>query len=244
MNFSKTTTWLIILLVIFIIAAGFFAYQWWKTRGELLKQIEQNENLTRQVDEFKKEIEKLKAQKEEISKWKTYRNEEYGFEFDYPLEGWEFEEVGWKELDNICRVNTKKSENKENFCIGIDIDFLSSSCDDFSWEKIFSSLNPESGGCLRRGGYEGKFEKEITSNFGVKGYKGRLTYPYQECYPLNIVVVYFPLKKFEKRPGEPGKGDRLLLEFSYLDCPQYFDFGPEEIEVFNKIISSFRFIEK
>jgi len=58
-NFSKTTL-LIILLVIFLLAAGFFAYQWWQIKGELARQIEQNENLKNQIAELQKEIEKLK----------------------------------------------------------------------------------------------------------------------------------------------------------------------------------------
>ena len=58
-NFSKTTL-LIILLVIFFLAAGFFAYQWWQIKGELARQIEENENLKNQIAELQKEIEKLK----------------------------------------------------------------------------------------------------------------------------------------------------------------------------------------
>jgi len=59
-NFFKTN-WLSILLLIFIIAAGFFAFQWWQVRRELVKQIEKNENLMKQISELQKEIEELKT---------------------------------------------------------------------------------------------------------------------------------------------------------------------------------------
>lgn len=59
-NFSKTTL-LSIFLIIFIILAGFFVYQWRQTKGELGKQIEENENLTKQVNELQKKIEELKS---------------------------------------------------------------------------------------------------------------------------------------------------------------------------------------
>ena len=59
-NFSKTTL-LSIFLAVFVIAAGFFAYQWGQIKGELGKQIEENENLAKQVEELQKEIEELKS---------------------------------------------------------------------------------------------------------------------------------------------------------------------------------------
>jgi hypothetical protein len=59
-NFSKTIL-LLVLLAVFIISAGFFAYQWWQVKGELVKQIEQNENLIKQIDELQKEIKGLKT---------------------------------------------------------------------------------------------------------------------------------------------------------------------------------------
>jgi len=65
MNFSKTTL-LSILLVIFFLAAGFFIYQWWQIKGELVKQIEQNENLKNQVAELQAEIDRLQKEVEEL----------------------------------------------------------------------------------------------------------------------------------------------------------------------------------
>lgn len=89
-NFSKTTL-LLILLVIFIITSGISAYQWWQVKGELVKQIAENENLTKQVnkleaeiDKLQKEIEELKTAKRETTNWKNYRNKEYGYEVKYP----------------------------------------------------------------------------------------------------------------------------------------------------------------
>jgi hypothetical protein len=91
-SFSKTT-WLVIVLVIVFCVAGFFIYQWWQVKGELVKQIEQNENLIKQISELQKEIEELKISEEitptpevDTSDWKTYINERFGFKFKIPKE--------------------------------------------------------------------------------------------------------------------------------------------------------------
>ncbi|PIT97341.1 hypothetical protein COT77_01995 [Candidatus Berkelbacteria bacterium CG10_big_fil_rev_8_21_14_0_10_41_12] len=62
-TFSKKK-FILILIILFIVFAGVFIYQWWQTKKEL---TEENIN------------------------WKTYRNEEWEFEFRYP-ENWSFHE--------------------------------------------------------------------------------------------------------------------------------------------------------
>jgi hypothetical protein len=68
---------ILILIILLIIFVGISVNQWWQEKEGLIKQSEDNEV----------------SQKEN---WKTYRNEEWGFEFRYP-DNWEI------------RVNTFKS---------------------------------------------------------------------------------------------------------------------------------------
>ena len=256
-KFSKIT-WLAIVLIIavFIITTGFFAYQWWQMKRELAKQIAQNENLTKQIDELQKQVEELKAAKEEIidetTDWKTYRNEKFGFEIDYPTVGWEFKNGAF------CRVLPLGPEkDKENFCIFIGIRKLYPDCADYSWEEIFASgvytkEYPGGEDCIFGYNKGGKFEKEIITNFGVRGYKGRTIISFGPLWgPLSElksgdgcnskIVVYTPLK------GEiisNGRKFLPLLDISYTDCPSFIDYSEREIKIFEMIFSSVRFIEE
>lgn len=61
--FKKENIFIIILvslLVFLIIVSGVFVYKWQQIQKELVKQVEQNTNLTKQIDELQKEIEELK----------------------------------------------------------------------------------------------------------------------------------------------------------------------------------------
>ncbi len=248
-NSAKKTTWLTICIIVFLLAAGFFVYQWWQVKGELARQIERNESLKNQVaelqaeiDKLKKEIEELKVFKgkaiEETISWKTYKNEEYGFEIDYPIVGWKFD---GESLCRLLEVKKRESENKQRFCIDISIEFLSSSCYDYSWKEIFSKEDIIEGGCTGRI-YGGVFKEEIITSFGNKGYKGKMTVPYgEECYTNNEMIVYFTLKKEVKLKD---KNFLPLVAIHYLDCQKYFNFSQKEVEVFDRVVSSFRYIEK
>ncbi len=57
----KKQTILIIVLLIVLLCGVFFAYQWWQIKGELRRQIEQNTNLTKQVNDLQEEIKNLKS---------------------------------------------------------------------------------------------------------------------------------------------------------------------------------------
>ena len=224
-NFSKTT-WLIIFLIVFVIIAGFFIFQWRQVKGELVKQIEQNENLIKQVNELQKEVKGLKASEEKISEdkstdWKTYRNEEYGFEMDYPTVDWEFieESRSGPLLFKLCKLG-------DGFCIYVRWDYISSGCFDYTWPEIMDKIYDCSGEQIKFM----KFKKEIITNFGIKGYKG------EGGLPEKIVTVFFPPKVWP--PKTIGAHETLSIEY-YIDTK----YGSEEIKTFDQMAYSFGFIK-
>ena len=241
-NFSKTTL-LSILLIIFFLAAGFFAYQWWQIKGELARQIEQNENLKNQIaeleeeiDRLQREIKELKTAKEEAiiepADWKTCRNNYYGFEIDYPIKGWKVElleeknPVFWigKELNKT----EKDEEEFYQFYIKGSIEFVDPECYKYPWRK---EIRPEILQCLINYPFGLKVEKEVITDYGVRGLRGKgggVGYG-------RIEGVVFPLPK----PQEENFYPILLINYD-LDT----HYTEREIGVFNKIVSSFRYIEK
>lgn len=132
---NSRTNWKYILIIVILalfVVAGFFTYRWWQVKGELARQIEENENLTRQMDELQKEIEELKAVGkeaiDETADWKTYKSEYYQFEIKYPSE-WKVE-YGlheWWDEDILHggpgQVGFLKKEFSSNvvFSIGVDM---------------------------------------------------------------------------------------------------------------------------
>lgn len=73
-RFSKTTL-LVILLIVSVIATGTFSFQWWQVKGGLGKQIEQNENLAKQVNELQAEIDELQKEIEGLKIIANYTRE-------------------------------------------------------------------------------------------------------------------------------------------------------------------------
>jgi len=150
-SFSKTTTWLILFLIIFFLIAGFFTYQWWQVRGKLGKRIEQNEGLRKRVGELQKEIGELKITEEvtdETADWKTYRNERYGFEIDYPATAWEIEEkyfIGLLRL-GLDILSKKSGESYLSFYIDSTTWVIPSPCEDLTWEEIMDKFYHCTGG--------------------------------------------------------------------------------------------------
>jgi len=126
-NFSKTN-WLTIVLIVTVCATGFFAYQWWQVKGELVKKIEENESLIKQVDKLQKEIEELKVAEGEIIKkvekvtdeiieWKTYRNKVSGFEIKYPKD-WKIDII---DPQHSIDFTKETPQEKIRFAIGINL---------------------------------------------------------------------------------------------------------------------------
>lgn len=124
-NFSKTT-WLILVLVSFLIITGMFAYQWWQTNGELVRQVKENEILTKQINELQKQKEGLEKEIKELkitgetADWKTYRNEEYGYEMKYP-EDWTIEEYPKGEIFFLALPLVKEDPGVRPYTIKVKI---------------------------------------------------------------------------------------------------------------------------
>ena len=231
-KFSKIT-WLAIALIIAVCATGFFVYQWWQVKGELGRQIAQNENLTKQIDELQKQVEELKAAKEKIidetADWKTYRNEKFGFEIDYPTVGWEFTEgeITHPHVFSICKEQEDKK--KFRFCIYGEIWPALKECFNYNCEYFITNAYR----CFLRETYPSavRFKKEIILTPTVKGCKTIRNFPGEG------ITVFFPLKRMTVN----GPELRLVLLLTYYKDAIHTH---KEIETFEKVVSTFRFIEE
>ena len=257
-NFSKTTL-LIILLAIFLIIASIFGYQWWQIKGELARQIEENENLKNQIAELEEEIDRLQKEIEELKTiegkirdetagWKTYRNEEYGFEIDYPMVGWEFKWLGPNGLifEIEKRLGNEISGAKGYpFYIAAQVEFLANDgCSIYSFEEIIKSRELMLR-CVVDAAFAMNFEKEIVTNFGVKGYKGKGSGYRYGLKGSGIEAVIFPILKEEIKWGKRRIKWREteFQPFLIIYCDLETNYIAKDIEVFDEIISSFRYIE-
>lgn len=125
MTKKNTFSIILILLLLFslLLSAGLFGYQWQQAKSDLEKQIGQNENLIKQINELQKEIEELKISKEEkttdeTDNWKIYKNEQQGFEIKFPLTGeWDYdiridERTDLAFFDGFFKTQEEKSDLK------------------------------------------------------------------------------------------------------------------------------------
>jgi len=230
-NLSKTIC-LITLLIVFIIITGLFAYQWWQVKGELAKQIDENVNLIKKIDDLQRELEQLRVPEEKIpdetSGWKTYRNEIYGFKIDYPAVGWKIEE-GYLRGALPFYFNLYKSDLL-HFYIKGRIWFMAPLCENLSWKEIINNIYK----CTEEQIYGMSLEKEITTNAKVKGYQVKLMNARGE-----MKGGFFPISGVKWETGEEAL--RACILFTYYLKPEP---DLEEIKVFDHVISSFRFIKK
>ena len=112
---------ILFLLILSVISNGIFFYKSQEAKNEQINQIKQNEKLTTQIEVLQKEIEELRIPEKEDSAWKTYRNEAYGFEIDYPVTGWNLtkEDIVYfpigHPLFSLCTKSKNNEKHTRNF---------------------------------------------------------------------------------------------------------------------------------
>lgn len=187
-------------------------------------------------EQISKEMEKLLEEKteeykDETASWKTYRNEIYGFEIDYPVVGWNFKEC-YPESPTVfilCKQQNK-GEEKE-ICIYGKIELMYPRYYSLSWNEIMENAH----NCFVNRIKIMYFEEEITTNSGVKGYKGKAV-----VWPEEARGVLFPIPEKLVEHLHPVMFINYYLTWKH----KQLKYIPEEIKTFNKVICSFRFIER
>jgi len=116
-----------LLLFFVLLGTGLFNYQCQQIKNKLAIEIKENKNLLKKINELQKEIEELKIFEDEktinkITDWKTYKNEQQGFEIKLPPAGeWDYdiridridEQTGVTSFDG--QFNVLGEENNINF---------------------------------------------------------------------------------------------------------------------------------
>jgi hypothetical protein len=161
--------------------------------------------------------EELKNKETEIdtSDWQTYRNEEYGFEFEYP-ENWELTE-------NEYKVIMLKSPNFDNKKI------------DYGGDIVFHIVdNPNNHDFL-----------DLFDTYTGSSRLWPLQYEYELTKINNIEVIKFPkIKYFEADTNEPSTESITFKQDGYVLGINRMYFEDDEFKnVYYKIISNFKFLD-
>lgn len=260
-NFSKIS-WLDVILIVFLILAGVFAYQWWQTKGDLVKQIEENGSLTKQINELQKEIEELKKAEEKVTDetadWEIYRNEKQGFEIKLPPMGeWNYDiRIDEdNEIRELARFDGffRTSEEKNYLDFSIRINLFSEVTPLLIPSGLFCSKSQETQI------WNIKISQEIHSTYDSKIRVDKSTcdlsldkYLLDEHTIISRLCLSEDWKVYDAKLGRNGEyffyctGEEPLYYFS-LRCKGEIWTGKEGRDecnkLFNQMISTFKFIK-
>ena len=189
--------------------------------------VSNNNNLSKSVVKETKEaapdneiVEPINETKDEIANWQTYRNEEYEFEFEYP-ENWDYMVFGTINNSTIFAPQDVIIEIKQ-------------SIENIESDKTLTLMISIYDGLLFRRGilpYRGKsneYIQETSLEIDIGKNKG-----------MHYISEYVKDKSGYK-VGEKTVTVDLAIENNYLSM-HLFDY--QYLDVFNQILSSFKFME-
>jgi len=177
--------------------------------------------------------------------WQTYKNESYGFEIDYPKVGWEFTEhsAAGPTLFGVCSLDYVWGELEDRVCMYGTIEIIDHLCNELSWQEIMDNIYD----CTDQQVKLMDLKKEITTNFGAEGYEVKaMINPSDE-----LRGFAFPTDKklLDPREDLPPSYPFVLIRYSitvYEESSGEYSpikYRPEDIEVFERMISTFKFVE-
>lgn len=250
---------LILLLLFVLLGAGLFSYQSQQAKSELAIKIGENKNLLKKIDGLQKEIEELKIFKEktvdEIADWKTYKNEQQGFEAKLPPIGkWDYdiridEKTDPAFFDGFFA--TREEKNDLQFVIRKNL--FSEATPPFLPQYPFCSEEQETQI------WNNKISQTIYSSYNPQAETdGEKCDPLLDKFLLNEHLIDVQLclnKDLKARNAELGRNGEYHFYCSEEDSLYYFalhckgeiwagkEGGDKCAELFNQILSTFRFIE-
>jgi len=207
---------IIVLIAIAIIAGGILTWQY-------LRVPEEEAKVPEEVPE--------EAAEDEAADWKTYRNKSHGFEIDYPVKNWIFEELmenGKSYGFTLCRI---ESEDPEKVCIFMTPQLFYHRCHDLELKEIIEKPYD----CMGKSAWGINFEKIITTNTDIEVVIGKgFHIGYNTTAAFFLMPDVLPISNM---------GSFMFLHYysSIWDFRETFLFDEEKQETFNQMISTFRF---